>query len=206
MKKLLLLGGLTAISSLSAFATIVNYSTTGSELCFGASGCGAANLTIGDVIVTFNPLAASSVNAEPTTFGSFGTIVVSCVGGGTACGPQNLAGYNLYLNITQTGPSAGSASLVGGALSGSVSGTGGLGLITWSVPNAVSIGNVTYSVLNNPLGLVPPSVNNGSTSVQAMITATEPPPPPSEVPEPSAYVMMSAALVGLGVIRKRTTK
>jgi hypothetical protein len=208
MKKLLLLGGLTAISSLSAFAATVNYSTIGSTLCpISTPGCLVASQTIGDVILTFNPVAASSVNAEPTTFGSFGQIVVSCVGGGTACGPQSLSGLSLNINISQLAPTSGTASISAGTIAGTISGTASGVLVSWATPNAVSIGDVTYSVLNNPLGLVPPSVNNGSTSVQAMITATDPPPPPpTGIPEPATYVMMSAALVGLGMFRKRSSK
>lgn len=202
MKKLLLLGGLMALSSLSALAGTVTYSTSSSQLCVGAAGCGVATQTIGGgtgVTVTFTPVASSTVLANPTTFGSFGEIVVSCVGGGTACGGQSLAGLNLFINIAQTVPSAGNASISGGVITGSISGTASSATITWSVPNGVNIGVINYSVLNNPLGLVPPSVNNGTTSVQALISDTT-------VPEPSTYVMMSAALVGLGLLRKRASK
>jgi hypothetical protein len=197
MKKLLLLGGLMTMSS---FAALVTYNTVGSQLCVGAGICGVATQTIGgSVTVTFNPVASSSVTAAPTTFGSFGEIVVSCVGGGTACGSQSLAGLNLFINIAQTVPSAGNASISGGVITGSISGTASSATITWSVPNTVNIGVISYAVLNNPLGLVPPSVNAGVTSVQALITDTT-------IPEPSTYVMMSAALVGLGLLRKRVSK
>ena len=202
MKKFLLISGLMALSSLSALASTVTYSTTSSQLCVGSGGCGVATQTIGGgtgVTVTFNPIASSSVNANPTTFGSFGEIIISCVGGGTACGSQSLAGLNLFINIAQTVPSAGNASISGGVISGSISGTASSATITWSVPNTVNIGTISYSVLNNPLGLVPPSVNAGVTSIQANITD-------NTVPEPSTYVMMSAALVGLGLLRKRASK
>ncbi|MBZ2179514.1 MAG: PEP-CTERM sorting domain-containing protein [Acidobacteria bacterium] len=208
MKKLLLLG---ALMTMSSFAAIITYSTTGSQVCIGSQGCGVATQTIGGstgVRITFNPIASSTVNANPTTFGSFGEVIIACVGGGTACGSQSLAGANLYLNITQTLPAPGGvANISGGVMAGSISGTASSASITWSVPNDVFIGGangISYSVLNNPLGLVPPSVNSGFTSIQATITdnATG----PSPVPEPSTYVMVSAAIVGLGLLRKRASK
>lgn len=199
MKKLLLIGGLMALSSLSALAATVTYGTGTSQLCVGASGCGVATQTIGTVIVTFNPIASSTVLAQPTTFGSFGEIVVSCVGGGTGCLSQSLVGLNLYINIAQTLPSVGNASITGGVIAGSISGTASSATITWSVPNTMTIGIISYSVLNNPLGLVPPSVNAGVTSIQALITD-------NTIPEPSTYAMMSAALVGLGLLRRRAVR
>jgi hypothetical protein len=186
-----------------AEAAIVTYSTTGSQLCIGASGCGVASQTIGGgagLNITFNPVASSSVNADPTTFGSFGELVVSCVGGGTACGSQSLAGLNLFINIAQTAPTAGSGSISGGVIVGTISGIGSSATINWSIPNAINIGPVSYGVLNNPLGLVPPSVNAGVTSIQAIITATP-------VPETSTWAMMIAGfgLVG-STLRARKTK
>jgi hypothetical protein len=183
-------------------AQAVTYSTTSSQLCVGAAGCGVASQTIGGgtgVVLTFTGIASSTVNANPTTFGSFGEFVVSCVGGGTACGSQSLAGLNLYINISQSVPTFGNASISAGVISGSISGTASSASITWSTPNTVSIGAVTYSVLNTPLGLVPPSVNGGVTSIQAQITNNA-----AVVPEPSTYAMLGTGLAMLvGVARRR---
>lgn len=199
MGKLKLLLLLSVLSAGVAAASAVTYSTSTSQLCVGASGCGVATQTIGGgtgVTVTFNPVASSTVTAAPTTFGSFGEINVSCVGGGTACGSQSLAGLNLFINIAQTVPSVGNGSITGGVISGSIAGTASSAVITWSVPNTITIGTISYAVLNNPLGLVPPSVNAGVTSIQAVITDTT-------IPEPSTYMLISSSLVGLGLLRKR---
>lgn len=204
MKYLFLLG---LMAAGSAFAGTITFNTTSSQLCVGASGCGVSTQTIGGgsgIIVTFNPIASSTVDASPTTFGSFGELDIDCVGGGTACGSQSLAGLNLFINITQTVPTAGSASISGGVIAGSISGTASSATITWSVPNAVSVGNVSYSVLNTPLGLVPPSVNSGVTSIQAQITDNTR--PTEEVPEPSTYALISAGLLGIGLLRNRLSR
>jgi PEP-CTERM motif len=196
MNKLLLTSGLAALLSVAAQASTVTYNTSASQLCIGASGCGVATQTIGSVSVTFNPIASSTVLAEPTTFGSFGELIISCVGGGTACGSQSLAGLNLYINVAQSAPSVGNGSIPGGVIVGSVSGTASSATITWPLANSVTIGDTKYSIANNPLALVPPSVNGGVTSVQAIISD-------QTVPEPSTYAMLASGLIGLGLVRRR---
>jgi hypothetical protein len=191
--KLSLLAFLAALAfALPASATTVSFNTTSSQLCVGASGCGTNTQTVGgSVVVTFNGVS-SSVNPNPTTFSSFGNVVVSCVGGGTACGDQSLAGLNLYLNIAQTLPSMGNASLPGGVISGVISGNASSAFITWSVPNDRYIGAVQYSLFNSLLSLSPPS-NSGITTVQGVIT----------IPEPSTYAMLLGA-AGLFFLRRRS--
>ena len=189
----------------SAQAQAVTYSTTASQLCVGSGSCGVASQTIGGgtgVTLTFMGIASSTVIANPTTIGSFGELVMSCVGGGTTCGDQSLAGLKLTLNISQSAPTMGVGSIFDGVISGTLSGTASSAFITWSGSNAVNIGDITYSVLNTPLGLVPPSVNGGVTSVQALITNRA-----TVVPEPSTYALMSAGLITLfGIARQRKNR
>ena len=199
MKAFLIISAMFALSALTASAGTVTYSTSASQLCVGASGCGVGTQTIGGSLsVTYNPIPSSTVLADPTTFSSFGQIVIACIGGGSACSSQSLAGLNLYLNITQTVPSNGNASITGGVIAGSISGSGSSATITWAVPNAVNIGTVSYSLFNNQLSLVPPSAG-GTTSIQGVITD-------SPVPEPSTYALISSALLGIGLLRKRLAR
>jgi hypothetical protein len=195
VKTLLLFISALALSTGAATATPITYSTVGSQLCVGASGCGVATQTIGGVVsITYNPIASSTVDANPVTFGSFGQIVVACVGGGTACANTLIpAGLTLYIQVTQTAPTGGIDTIPGGMIPGSLSGTFSSAVITWPGANTVNIGGINYSIFNNPLALVPPSVNGGITSIQAVIAT----------PEPSSYALLSAGILSLGILRRR---
>lgn len=192
----LALFALAAAAIPAAFATPVTYSTNNTQLCVGASGCGLTSQTIGGVSITYQPLINQPADPGGAfTFASFGTIQLSCVGGGTACGSQSLAGLNLYITIDQTSPLVGQGSIPSGVITGSISGTASNAQITWPSPASTTIGTMTYSIANSPLNLVPVSTNYGKTTIQGKITE-------NAVPEPSTYLMFSAGLLALGLGRK----
>lgn len=172
----------------AANAELVTYDTSGTQLCFGADGCGTNTQTVNNaIIITFSPIMSSTVNVDPISFTSFGELIVSCVGGGTACGSTDLTGLNLYISLAQTAPSAGSAEIPRGVISGSIAGNGSSAVITWPSLTDAVIGTVTYSIANNPLALVSPSVNRGITSIQGIIEV-------AEIPIPAAGLLMIPAL------------
>jgi hypothetical protein len=171
MSKSALISLLLLVAAVPVHAGPVTFSTGASQVCVGASGCGSAEQVIGGTLrVQYRTLAPSTVNVSGQSFASLGEIVISCVGGGTACGNQSLAGLNVFIIVSQSAPAVGSAAFPGGVIAGSIRGTASNATITWSVPNTIGIGATTYAIANNPLALVPPSANGGVTTIQAQIT------------------------------------
>jgi hypothetical protein len=182
---------LIAFANIGAKADTVTFVT---DARFNSGAFGTPITFAGTVQLSFQGIVPPvTVNAPINT--SLGEIVVSCVGGGTACAPVNITGTTFSIRITQTVPSAGNAILTS-TLSGTIGGNTSDGTITFTVTSA-TIGGVTYTILNNPQALVPVNINNGHTRIQASIaTAT--------VPEPTTMLLLGTGLAGIAAkVRKR---
>ena len=188
-----LVAGVVAASTASA----QTYSTCYSFIPFGSCADPVA-FTYGSggntATLTFTGQAVTTVTAP--TFLDFGTVQVTGVAGTgfTFDGTQTV-----FMRISQTAPSGGSA-IVGGLFSGGItSTTSSTAIINWNSPSRfATIGVATYEVERLTVGLTPINASStGAQTIRGFVTV---------VPEPSTVLLMSAGLAGLGFFGFRRKK
>jgi hypothetical protein len=222
MKTILLSTLLGLAASSASFATSIQYDTTVGSV-FNCSpvvgmmtGCGTAQVTVGDtVVLTYVPAVTSAdvtLPTYPSTNVQFGTVVVSCLDGTMTCAMQSipLNSLTLTLNITQVSPDGGLVGAIPDArIFGAIGGSSSAALMQWNSGSSVSLTGPTltdiYSIQNLSLGLVAPTTG-GTTTIQAQLQAQAVSNfgTPTPVPEPAISLLLAGGLLAAGTVgRKR---
>lgn len=183
------LAGALACLSTSAVAAPITYTTEGRFN--GGAFATNANLNIGSgantVSINYVGLGETTVDVDPLdgfTFGSLGQFQTSVTGTGATVP----IGTTFELQISQTVPSIGSDTLEA-IVTGRIRQNSSTGLVD-ILFNTAEINGVTYTVVNDPVTLVPPASFGGISTIQASI-----------VPEPASLGLLG--LAGLGMLARR---
>lgn len=163
----------------SAFATEVQYSTSGLFTSTGAN-----TTTEGGATITFK---GNSADVSAPTFSSLGTFEVTD-------GTNTLGSFSdtFTLTITQTLPDSGtgtSSTTVSGQITGNSSGIE----LVFSPNTVVMADGISYIFSPDNYGLNNPSDVNGDTTIEAFIPA----------PEPASMGLLGGALLGVGILSRR---
>ncbi len=216
--KPLILGAAVAaiVAALPAYATTVDYTTTGMFTCVGCAitgnGTGAVTVTYGSgantATLMFSGAAAGTHVNSPGTYvtAGYGTITASYTGTGS-----NING-TFTLGVNQTGPAIPplsgafpTATLSGLVYDGSSTSYANFGIVN---PTITLGGPVNYELdtsknINNStqdgITIVSPSTSGGVTSLQGNINAPA-------VPEPTFLTLTGAGFIGLAAIALRRRK
>ncbi len=185
-----------AFTAPSAKAGPVTFGTVGTITCTFCTGSGTSSARFGTVTdyleLTLEGILPSTVNANPFTFASLGSILASSVGNWSLIGP----GVTFQWAINQVFPGMGTAPL-SGILLGQVTFNSSTGLAMFGV-STVTIAGVEYTVNASTYQIVPSGSgapgNEGRTTFDMTVTDHNPTP----VPELPTLFSGAAGLLAFG--------
>ncbi len=195
----------------AANASLITFSDSAIFICEGApftgnSGCGTNVLTFGTLTLVAAGSGTQSVNTPADT--PFADFFIRCADGTTTCEASTFASDTLalQLSIVETSPIAANGSIadaqiaaVGGGTV-TVSGSSSNAQAQWTAGTSLVLGNTQYSIVTNPLNLVPPNTNVGDTTVSGGLTDVA-----TGVPEPAPWMLVGAGLIGLTLLNRWRT-
>jgi hypothetical protein len=185
----------------SASATPITYGTSGAGTGFNGSSALLLNGTNGATL-TFATILSNPISS-PTglSYGEFQLLCTAC----TSTTGASFAPFTFSLMVSQTVPTIGGGTFLGSSSGGTVTSLSNTLVINWS---PILLGPLTNNALSgtfgssmftttNPTILVALGTNNGTTSVQGLVTST---------PEPMTFLLIGSGLVGLGLLRRKARK
>ncbi len=202
----LMIGVAVSTMAATASAAAITYNTNAAGTQFGSGGLSLANTSGVAATLAFSPNPSSNTGVPSGL--NYGDFTLTCGGCGTqASGLGSIFAaftFNLIVtDVTDGGVGTFIGTSTGGAVFSDLSGI----TISWlptqlgtGTNNATSgtFGPTSFGITPLSIIVAPNSGNplSGNTTVQGTINS-------SAVPEPATFGMLGAALIGLGLMRKR---